>query len=291
MNLHKCPSCRSFSAHDQSSFSPQRVRSRPYFNENEGEYLTPANKDPPKCNNETSWDEKEEKNCYYNPLTHEECIYKNNFWQEPEKDICFPKVGDEETTMDDILHRLPNNPTDENIRQVILQNNSILGIIPSIEHQLQEVEQIPKIPETGDGDHLRPMTAKDFDELDHKFGEEMTSPLPSFWYPEGSISPRYTHLGENRFVGKNPIPQIEARHQHRRETEYPDTYQSLLDQILEGVGNEDLKEKWKNWFLMEEEFEEQEFKGQKLDKEQVRDQPLPWMLFQESTYGSGLLPT
>ena len=124
---------RSFSVHDQASFSPQRTRSRPYFNENKGEYLTPANKDDPKCNNETSTDVAENK-CYISPLNAFECIYKKNFWQEPENNICFPKVSDEETTMDDILYALPANPTDENIRQVMLKQTHFDGIIPNIEY-------------------------------------------------------------------------------------------------------------------------------------------------------------
>ena len=54
MNLHTCPLCQEFSANNQPSFSPQRTRSRPYFNNGNRKYLTPANKANPKCTNPTS---------------------------------------------------------------------------------------------------------------------------------------------------------------------------------------------------------------------------------------------
>ena len=254
----------------QHSFSPQRAK-----RDHVSKYLTPKNKTPlPLCNNKTSLNEENDE-CYLNPLKmpFDECIYKNNFWQETKNNICFPKVSDEETTMDDILYALPDNPTDEAIRRESLKEVATGGIIPNIEYQLQDNRfNVPKIPETSDGHNFRPMTAKDFDELDYTFGEEMSSPLPPGFFdmlPEG-VDPRYTYLDENRIVGKNPIPIIAALNQANYEQRSPFTYQSIIDLAIgpDSTLSEKNKKMWKDWFLMTDASTE--------EKEKARDLPLPY---------------
>ena len=241
MNLHKCPSCRSVSPYEKLSFSPQRTRSRPYFNNGNREYLTPANKDDPKCTNRTS---SHQEDCYLNPLDAVgECIYNDNWWQANERNedgvrqpsLCFPKVPDEEITMDDIepylLKTYGTDPTDEAIRQEALKHYASLGIIPNIEHQLQETSsiKIPKIPLTLHPKYkYRLMTSEDFDELDYKFGEEVSVPYAMPKEVDTHYTKRDNEIYFKRFVGRNPIPIIEARDRFEEETKQPLTYRNII---------------------------------------------------------------
>ncbi len=228
--------------------------------------LTPDNKNPehPPCNIDIAVNRG---NCYLNPLnSFPECIYSDNWWQEEEKNICFPKVSDEEFKMDDIESYLPDNPTSADIRQAILKLYSPLGIIPHIEQQLQESSSIktPKIPASlfPKVSH-RPMTPGDFRDLNHKYGEKVSGPhaMPN------AVDNRYTKHDNDRYVGRNPIPIIEARTRFEEETKQPLTYRNIIDFALFSMGeNSDDKKIWKKWFLMSE--------AKREEKEQARDQPL-----------------
>ncbi len=284
MNLHKCPSCRSVSPYEKLSFSPQRTRSRPYFNNGNREYLTPANKDDPKCTNRTS---SHQEDCYLNPLDAVgECIYNDNWWQANERNedgvrqpsLCFPKVPDEEITMDDIepylLKTYGTDPTDEAIRQEALKHYASLGIIPNIEHQLQETSsiKIPKIPLTLHPKYkYRLMTSEDFDELDYKFGEEVSVPYAMPKEVDTHYTKRDNEIYFKRFVGRNPIPIIEARDRFEEETKQPLTYGDIVDSAVMDLDTSDEKMRknkkmWENWFLMTGKSKE--------EKEQARDQPI-----------------
>ena len=206
-------------------------------------YLTPKNKNDPPCHNPIGTDEKNEE-CYLNPFIISprgeivvsekyprmqlrpgdvaKCLYYDNWWQEYENNICFPKYSKEEQNIEEL--NLPNNPSDKAIRQASLKNHSLYGIIPNIEFQLQESSsfKVPKIL-TGKRSIARPMTKEDFDGLNHTFGEKVSGPLPP------RVDPYYTRHDKVRFRGTNPLPIIENRYEYnldKRHLEF--IFQGLL---------------------------------------------------------------
>ena len=259
----------------------EREREREHKEENEREhktrYLTPLNKDDPKCTNKTD----DTKPCYLNPLNlyEKDCLYQNNYWQEKTHNVCFPKYSFEPISKDDV-YKPSSAPefvkTEKEIHNYIRNHSLGLhaahGIIPNVEYQLQNnPTEVPTLPtgtyeikhvDRAEWEDLETdkMTIQNFDDLNHKFGVKMTGPLP-----EG-ISPLYTRLGKNRVVGNNPIPIIAARNQYAKDIKPLQTYQWILDIASPPGMPETQKELWKKWFLMPD--------ASKEEKEEARDQPL-----------------
>jgi len=247
--------------------------------ENEREYttgyLTPLNKNFPKCANKTD----DTKPCYLNPLNidEKECIYQNNYWQEITHNVCFPKYSFEPILKEYVY---PKKAKEEDlgtyVRNQILAQQTVHGVIPYIEQQLQtNPTEVPTLPtdefEMKYGDRIAweeqkkdKMTIQDFDNLNYKFGVKIEGSIPDNILKD--ISRLYTRLGKDRVVGNNPIPIIAARNQYAKDLKPLHTYQWIIDIATPEDMTETQKKKWKEWFLMPDASKEK--------KEEARDQPL-----------------